>query len=244
MRLPSRSFTLVALLFAALAAGGFLAWGHSSQGAMRKIQVYVHEPMREVLAANQRANFTPEKETDETPIIWPEDDTSGEIFDYTYNDPGGSIRLPHARMVWATQYAGTVTDVLISASEKKLVLPAFYEELRGVADQLSRGGWQAAVPLPSLQTLQRAVAASDATGREGGVLTYSKGAVKASLEVKGFATGPGKASSSSAEYVLNVRFSDASLQDALQTKAYAERQRVNHDLYKPLPLTYWLNRAP
>ena len=76
------------------------------------------------------------------------------------------------------------------------------------------------------------------------MLTYSKGAVKASLEVKSFATGPGKASTSSAEYILNVRFRDAGLQDSSQAKAYAERQSVNHDLYKPLPLTYWLNRAP
>ncbi len=239
-----RWLAFTAVLLVLLAAGGYLAWGHSPKGAMRKIQVYVHEPMREVLAANQRANFQPDKETDETPIIWPEDDTSGEVFDYTYNDPQGSIRFAHARMVWATQYAGVVTDVLISASERKLALPAFYEELTGVADQLSRAGWQAAVPLPSLQTLQHAVAASDATGLEGGVLSYSKGAVKASLEVKGFAIGSGKASASSAEYVLNVRFSDASLQDTLQAKAYAERQRVNRDLYKPLPLTHWLTRTP
>ena len=76
------------------------------------------------------------------------------------------------------------------------------------------------------------------------MLTYSKGAVKASLEVKSFATGPGKASTSSAEYVLNVRFRDAGLQDSLQAKAYAERQSVHHDLDRPLPLSYWLNRTP
>lgn len=209
---------------------------------MKKLQVHVHEPMREVLAANPRATYKPDVQTDESPIIWPEDDTSGDIFDFTYGGPDGVIHLPHARMVWATQYAGVVTDVLVSASANKLALPSFYTELKDVADQLTRAGWHANTPLPSLDTIQRSVAASNATGLEGGVLTYGRGSVKASLEVKGFATGKGNASPSSAEYVLNVRFSDAALQDLLQTKAYAERQQVNHDLYKPLPLSYWLDR--
>ena len=52
------------LLLVLLAAGGFLALGHSQSGPMPKIQVYVHERMREVLATNQRASCTPDKETD------------------------------------------------------------------------------------------------------------------------------------------------------------------------------------
>lgn len=210
------------------------------QSQPQKLRLYVGEPMRDVLATNTLATFHPDKERDDTPIIWPDDDSKPSSFDMTYDDGGGLVQLPHSRMVWATQYAGVVTDILVSASQQKLTLRDLYQEFHGAAEQLQASGWKAQVPVPSYATLESVVQGSSAVGLQGGITTFTKGSVKASLEIKGFSRQPGTASAQSPDYTLNVRFSDERLNDAQQTKVFDERRKILGNADKNLNLAHWL----
>ncbi|MGI4853891.1 MAG: hypothetical protein ACRYF4_07600 [Janthinobacterium lividum] len=100
---------------------------------MRKLNLHVGESMKDVLAKNQRANFNPDVMFDNVPIVWPENDLIPHVFDMAYDGPDGTVRFPHARLVYATQYAGIVTDILVGVSEKKETLSAFVSEAQEVA---------------------------------------------------------------------------------------------------------------
>lgn len=106
--------------------------------------------MRDVLAQNQRANYAPDDQDDNTPIIWPVDDTSSEAFDMTYDDAGGKLRFPQAKLVWARQYAGIVTNVLISTSDSKLPLTTLYADMQQFAASFRQAGWTMKGSMPSL----------------------------------------------------------------------------------------------
>lgn len=213
------------------------------QTSSQKLRLHVGERMQDVLAENKLASFHPDKERDDTPIIWPEDDSKPATLDMTYDDGTGSVRLSHARMVWATQYAGVITDILVSASQQKLTLTDLYKEFKEAAEQLNSAGWSASAPLPAFATLESAVQGSNASGLEGGILTFTKGTVKAALEIKGFSHAPGTALPQSKDYTLNVRFSDRALHLQQQMKTYEERRRVNGNADGNLTLDHWLENA-
>ena len=221
-----------------LLLGGYLAWRYLR---VQKLQLHVGESMRDVLAHNQRANYTPDGQDDNTPIIWPVDDTVPETFDMIYDGPDGSIRFPHARLVWARQYAGVVTSVLVSASDKKLPINSFYDDLQSTTESFQRAGWAQQGNLPSLAALRSSVSGVKTDGVEGGLLVFTKGTVTASLQVKGFGAETGKNSQDSSSYVLDVEFTDRALQNAQQNKAYKERMQVNGSINKSLPLSHWID---
>lgn len=209
---------------------------------MEKLSVYIGEPVREVLAQNRRTDFDVNRYDDDIPVIWPVDDSIPQVFNYTYNDPQGAVSFSHARLVWVTQFAGVVTDVLVSTSESKLTLSQFYDDLSKSADEFTRQGWIASGPLISLDALRSSVENSRANSLEGGLAGFRKGSVTAVLSLKGFSQSPGDASAGSSDYVLNIQFSDAAMHDILEKKVYAERQRVNGTVYKSLKLSYWLKQ--
>lgn len=75
--------------------------------------------MRDVLTKNPRHSFDPDKYFDDTPVVWPSNDLVPQTFQMTYDGPDGAIQFPHAKLIWARQYGGVVTDVLVGVSEKK-----------------------------------------------------------------------------------------------------------------------------
>lgn len=239
-----RSIALLGALAASLLlAGTYVAWSRTSMQTPQRLSLFVGESMKDVLANNTRDRYNPDKQRDDSPIIWPVNDSVPAVFDMTYNDGSGAVHLPHARMVWASQYAGVVTDILVSASQQKMPLAAVYKELQDAAGQLSRAGWMSSAPLPALGTLEAAVRSSQARGVGGGIMTFQKQAVKAVLELKGFSAAPGNASPEAEEYTLNVRFSDEQLETQQQKKTYDERRQVNGNADDNLTLRYWLQHA-
>ena len=81
---------------------------------------------------------------------------------------------------------------------------------------------------------------SNASGLQGGVMIFTKGTVKASLEIKGFSHQPGTALAASKDYILSLRFIDEHLNDTQETKLFNERRRVLGNADDNLTLRYWL----
>lgn len=207
---------------------------------MQKLHLHVGESMKDVLAQNERANYDPKIMFDTVPITWPVNDMIPQTFDMTYDGPGGSIRFPHTRLVWATQYAGVVTGILVGASEKKETLSAVLGEIQQLAPQFKQAGWSQKGSLPSLGALRSGVAGVKADAVEGGVLAFQREGVTAVVQLQGYSGQEGVSSQDSASYSLGVQFTDAALQDAQQTKTYKEHLRVKGSIDATMPLSYWL----
>ena len=209
---------------------------------MEKVTIHVGESMRDVLARNPQHSFDPDKYFDDTPIVWPDNDTVTQTFNMTYDGADGAIHFPHARLIWARQYAGVVTDVLVGVSEKKMPLQAFLSELQQTAGSFQRAGWAQSGSMPTLDSLRSGVSGVRTDTVEGGLLGFRKGSVSATLQIQGFNGEAGKDSQDSSSYTLNVQFTDQVLHEAQQDKTYREHLRVKGQVSATMPLSYWLNR--
>lgn len=216
----------------------YLVWRHLH---VQKLQLHIGESMRDVMAHNQRANYDPNVMFDNVPITWPVNDMVPQTFDMTYDEPGSAIRFPHARLVWATQYAGVVTGILIGVSEKKETLSALIGEVQQLAPQFKQAGWTQKGSLPTLEALRSGVAGLKTDAVEGGILAFQRGSVTAVMQIQGYSGQQVVSSEDSASYSLGVQFTDAALQDAQQTKTYKEHLRVKGSIDATMPLSYWLN---
>lgn len=236
MAAVSRKIIFVSAVAMCVVCG--FAWGYLH---MQKLHLHVGESMKDVLAGNERANYDPNVMFDNVPITWPVNDMVPQTFDMTYDEPGSAIRFPHARLVWATQYAGVVTGILIGASEKKETLSALIGEVQQLAPQFKQAGWTQKGSLPTLEALRSGVAGVKTDAVEGGILAFQRGSVTAVMQIQGYSGQQGVSSEDSASYSLGVQFTDAALQDAQQTKTYKEHLRVKGSIDATMPLSYWLN---
>ena len=117
---------------------------------LRKVSVHIGETMSQLLGTQEMSWFAPATATDYSTLVWPQDDSSGEVFDFTYDDPAGSIHLPQSRLIWVREYAAVVTSVQVSGSPEKGSIETFSKELDGVTAQFRKAGWQEKYPPPSL----------------------------------------------------------------------------------------------
>ena len=217
-----------------LAAAGTVAFKEFS---MKTIRGYVGESLTQLLKENpgraSRADL--DRWTDNTPMVWPSNDLSGETFTFIYSDPAGEIRLPTAKLIWFNQYAGVVTSVTINTSEHKDTIDHIYTEISGIAQSFTKDGWKITFPMPSLEELKRA-------GSEGQnsmsipATKFTKGNLEASIQF----TSPGKVTSESRSFVANIEVVDPELEKSQAKKVYDTRQRVKGSMDDILPMSYWV----
>ena len=208
---------------------------------MENVTLHVGESVRDVLDKNPHHKFDPDKYYDDTPVIWPENDLIPQTFNMTYDGGDGPVRFPHAKLVWARQYAGVVTDVLVGVSEKKLSLEPLVNEFQQTAASFRQAGWAiSGGSIPTLELLRSGVSGVRIDAVQGDLVTFRKGTVSATFEIQGFSAESGKSSEDSASYTLNVQFADKALHDAQQEKVYSEHQRVKGRASATMPLSYWL----
>ena len=188
---------------------------------------------------NEKMNFA--RRFDESPLIFPDNDLSGEVFQFIYSQPGAEIDIPTARLIWINQYAGIVTEITIDTSEQKGTLAELYTQLHALRKSLLDAHWKEVEPMRSYDDVQAVIARSEGTTTDFGTAKYKKGNTEAliMLATPGAVMTPDKAGQAS--FVAEIWFHDEILSKQQSDKTFAARKKVNGNDGISLPLSYWID---
>ena len=160
--------TAIAMVLAVIVVAAFASGIH-----MRTIHTYIGQSVAEFKAENHDPYN--ERDWDESPFIFPNEDYSSERLHFLYGKPEEELHFPPARFIWINQYAGVVTSVKLNTSAEKETLVQVYEEMKQLGEEFAKAGWRADKSLPSLDSIKHSIGSSEGTTTGFGTLTYRKG---------------------------------------------------------------------
>ena len=146
---------------------------------------------------------------------------------FTYGDPGHAVHLPHAKLIWMNEYAGTIVSILVSNSPEKLSIDDLSRSLDALCTQFRSAGWKETFAPPTLQALKQAIAGGNGTVDASGVAQYAKNGTVAQFTPSSPGGPLQNGLLSRKGFVLQVNFANDKLDLQESVKVYNERQWVN-----------------